>query len=68
MKVQVNPKICVIVRRKAPRIVLPIAKKAGISMVPSAVYELTTTHHLPDVPQLFMNCVASELFTHIVKI
>ena len=68
MKVQVSPKVCVLVRRKAPRIVIPIAKKAGISLVPSAVIDMTTNHHLPDIPQLIVNCLASEIFSHVVKI
>lgn len=68
MKVQISPKVCVFVRRKAPRVVVPIAQKASVSMVPSAVYEIAMHHHVPDVPQLFINCIASEVFMHIIKI
>lgn len=68
MKVQVSPRVCVFVRRKAPRIVLPLAKKAGVSMVPTAVYDVVANHHVPDIHNLVVSTVSTELIAHFLKL
>ena len=68
MKVQVSPKLCVIVRRKAPRLVVPLAKKASVSIVPSALYDLAMNHHTPDVHSLLVSTVSTEILSHLLKL
>jgi len=64
MKVQISPKVCVIVRRKAPRIVVPLAQK----MVPSVIYDAIANHHVPDVPHICLDYASTQIIAHILKI
>jgi len=66
--IKVSPKVCVVVRRKVPRVVLPVVQKASVSMVPSAVYEVAVNHHVPDLHSLLLTTAGSEVLMHLLKL
>lgn len=65
---KLSPKVCVVIRRKAPRVVVPLVQKASVSMVPSAVYEVAVNHHVPDIHSLLVTTASSEILMHILKL
>lgn len=62
--IKVSPKVCVVIRRKAPRVVVPVVK----SMVPSVIYDAIANHHVPDVPHVIIDQASIQVITHLLKI